>query len=139
MTDVSTPTNVSAPSSVQDRVAAIRADIAARAAEAAKALQSDVDRCSALDAAKKVCADACGAVHEALAEAGDPAERGALIELEAETHSAHAKELEAAFLSFASQREGDSSPATPGGVTPINADVVVTAASAGEVSAPEGA
>jgi hypothetical protein len=107
----------------------IRSESEARAAAAAAAAEAEENRVAALNAAKAACAEQCGPIGERLAETTDPAERAALIDLEARTHAAHAEDLARAYAVFSDQREGDSNPATPGETTQITSttDAVATA------------
>ena len=111
---------------IESLLAGIRQEKADRDAKAAWAQQQQDSRNAALEAAKAVCQAACGPISAALAATDDPQERAALVELESRTHTPHAAALEAAYLTFASQRVGDSNPAVPGAEAPLEAHVAVT-------------
>jgi hypothetical protein len=109
---------------VADALAAIAADREAKVAAAAAAAEAEETRVAKLDAAKAVCAVACGPVADALAASSDPSERQALADLEAQTHESHRVALEEAYLEFAGQRRGDSNPSGPEGALTSNVVVV---------------
>lgn len=99
---------------IADQIAEILALEAEEEAKKAAAVKAEDDRNDALIAAKARCTAECGEVQEALAKEKNPNVRRALIELESRTHASHAGDLEAAYLAFAGQREGESNPARPG-------------------------
>lgn len=88
---------------------------AAEAAVTARKRAED-EAIAELDAVKAVCVKACGEIADAIAKI-DPSDLRtitALQELERSRHAEHKDILEAAYLKFSGQREGDSHPATPG-------------------------
>jgi hypothetical protein len=114
---------------IQEQLDVIRQESDAEDDRRILANRQEEARLAKLDAAKAKCAEECGEVIAALATVTNPRERDALIELENRTHASHAADLEAAYLEFSGQREGDSNPADTG-VTEIDAHVVVSSDSA---------
>lgn len=126
MTDTSTPAEEpAAPVNIQEKLDAIKNEIAAKAAAEIQAVAAETDRLARIDAAKAVCIKVCGPVWEALAASVDPVERKLLSDLEKEVHGPHRAMLEAAHLEAAGPQP--DVPPTPSGITNIEAKVAVAA------------
>jgi hypothetical protein len=121
------PAKAPVPPGVQERLDKIHAERLAREAAEEAAEEAEDKRVSDMDAARAICAAACGPINDALFqmdEAGDvdPEERAAVVAYLAETHVAHAGALEAAYLAFSGQKEGESNPAVPGAEAPLTSN-----------------
>ena len=110
---------------IQQRIAEVAALIEQEREVIAQAEAAEDAKNSAMSLAKAECTALCGPISDALGKATDPRERSQLSALEQEIHAGHADRLEAAYLTFAGQREGDSNPAKPGGVTQLGANAHV--------------
>ena len=123
------------PPEIEKALADIREKIAQEEADAAAKVQAELDRNAKIDAAKKICADACGPVSALIAASTDQREKNELINLEASIHARHAADLEASYLEFSGQREGDSNPAVSGMPNKLEANVSVLSESGGNAEA----
>jgi hypothetical protein len=118
---------------IQAEIDAIRAQTAARAAAELQAAQAEEARLAKLEAAKKICDDICLEINEAVQLATDPQEKTLLIQLAVRKHEPHRVMLENAYLESNGQRAGDSNPAQPGVITPLESHVSVLGDTSAEV------
>lgn len=99
---------------IQAELDRIHGEITAKAQAEAAAAQAEDDRIAALEAAKALCEERCGAIGQRMLATADPLELEALRAYQERTHAEHASQLEQAYLTFSGQRIGDSNPAGPG-------------------------